>query len=172
MNLLEQAKLLATQKHVLDNHQLYGNLLPYTHHLAAVANVLRVFEIDDEALEVAAWLHDIVEDTSVKVRDIEELFGEEIAALVYAVTSEPGENRTIRNALTYPKIREAGIKAVILKLADRIANVEVGGSMTKRYVKEHAAFRHGIYLGRFDKHPLYAKALLMQDWLDGLLERA
>jgi guanosine-3',5'-bis(diphosphate) 3'-pyrophosphohydrolase len=153
MNLIEQAKLFATQKHVLDNHQLYGNLLPYTHHLAAVEAVLRRFEFYDEALCAAAWLHDVVEDTrdrnnEVKIRDIEEVFGDDIAVLVGAVTSEPGENRKVRNALTYPKIREAGPRAVALKLADRIANVEAGGRMVIKYRKEHPDFQHGIYIAK------------------------
>lgn len=150
MNLLEQAKLFATQKHVLDNRQLYGNLVPYTHHLAAVEAVLVRFGFTDDELRCAAWLHDVIEDTrdrpnEVKKRDIEEMFGADVAELVWAVTSEEGANRKVRNALTYPKIRETGIRAVALKLADRIANVESGGRAIDMYRKEHPDFRHGIY---------------------------
>jgi guanosine-3',5'-bis(diphosphate) 3'-pyrophosphohydrolase len=151
MNTVEQAKLFATQKHVLDNHQLYGNLLPYTHHLAAVEAVLIRYGFDDETMRASAWLHDVIEDTrdrsnEVKLRDIEEIFGDDIAVLVGAVTSEPGENRKVRNALTYPKIRAAGTLAVALKLADRIANVEAGGRMVAKYKLEHPEFKHGIYI--------------------------
>jgi (p)ppGpp synthase/HD superfamily hydrolase len=151
MNLLEQAKLFATQKHVLDNHQLYGNLVPYTHHLAAVEAVLVRFGFSDDVIRVASWCHDIIEDTrdrpnQVKRRDIEEMFGEEVADLVWAVTSEEGDNRKVRNALTYPKIRATGVRAVALKLADRIANVENGGRAVSMYRKEHPDFKHGIYI--------------------------
>lgn len=153
MNLIEQAQMFATQKHVLDNRQLYGNLLPYTHHLQAVAEILVTYAFTDEAIIAAAWLHDVVEDTrgranEVKARDLEEIFGEEVAQLVAAVTSEPGENRKIRNALTYPKIRAAGPRAIILKLADRLANVGHGGSARSMYRKEHAEFRHALYVQR------------------------
>lgn len=179
MNLIEQAKMFATQKHVLDNHQLYG-LLPYTHHLAAVDQTLLYFGLDDEALRTAAWLHDVVEDTrersnEVRVRDIEEIFGEEVAVLVGAVTSEPGLNRKTRNALTYPKIREAGMRAVALKLADRIANVESGGRAIGMYVKEHPEFRHGIYTSlpalesfppKYVGDPVAVVVCQMQDHLD------
>ena len=154
MNLIEQAQMFATQKHVLDNHQLYGNILPYTHHLAAVEAVLirYGFGMDDE-LRAAAWLHDVVEDTlgrnnEVRVRDIEEVFGENVAKLVSAVTSEDGPNRKTRNALTYPKIREAGYRAQALKLADRIANIEFGGRAGDMYKKEHDGFKHGIGVRR------------------------
>lgn len=151
MNLIEQAKLFATQKHVLDNHQLYGNLLPYTHHLQAVAEVLRRFGFVEDEIQAAAWLHDVIEDTrdkpnEVKRRDVEEMFGENVADLVWAITSEEGENRKVRNALTYPKIRAAGVRAVALKLADRIANVESGGRAFNMYKKEHEGFKHGIYI--------------------------
>lgn len=150
MDLVKQAQIIATQKHVLDNHQLYG-WLPYTHHLQAVAKVLHDFGYREQTIQAAAWLHDIIEDTrgrpnQMKRRDIEEMFGEEVAKLVYAVTSEEGDNRKIRNALTYPKIRETGELAVALKLADRIANVSHGGGAYSMYKKEHSDFRHGIYV--------------------------
>ncbi len=183
MNLIEQAKLFATQKHVLENHQLYSNLVPYTHHLAAVEAVLVRFGFDDEEIRAAAWLHDVVEDTrgrnnEVKARDIEEVFGENVGLLVAAVTSEDGANRKVRNALTYPKIRATGVRATALKLADRIANVENGGRAVAMYRKEHADFKHGIYLPppTFDAHGTVTAAINdqarvcgMQIHLDGLL---
>jgi len=152
MDLITSAKLFATTKHVLDNHQLYGNILPYTHHLQAVEQVLIRFCFqNDENLRAAAWLHDVVEDTQgkaneVRARDLEELFNEDVANLVSAVTSENGPNRKTRNALTYPKIRETGARAIALKLADRIANVEYGGGALVMYRKEYANFRHALFV--------------------------
>lgn len=142
MDPLSFAKSYATTHHVIRKQQLYG-VLPYTHHLAAVEAVLREYGSSDELL-IAAWLHDIVEDTDVKIRDIEENFGSTVATLVAAVTSEPGPNRKTRNALTYPKIRETGPEAIRLKLADRIANVCSGGSSKQMYAKEHGDFRHAL----------------------------
>lgn len=174
MDALTQAKLFATQKHVLDNRQLYGNVLPYTHHLQDVENVLKHYGPSSGDIVIAAWLHDIVEDTrdrpnEVRVRDIEELFGEDVARLVGAVTSEPGPNRKTRNALTYPKIREVGPQAVILKLADRIANVRFGGGATGMYKKEHVDFRHGIYVDVGDDRPYAPWCCAMQRDLDKML---
>lgn len=144
MEPLNAARSYATLHHVIRKGQLYG-VVPYTHHLEAVEKVLRRFGESRDDLLVAAWLHDIVEDTDVKVRDVEENFGPEVARLVSAVTSEDGVNRKTRNALTYPKIREAGPDAVRLKLADRIANVTSGGSSKFMYAKEHGDFHHGLY---------------------------
>jgi (p)ppGpp synthase/HD superfamily hydrolase len=133
-------KFYATVKH---GDQKYG-FLPYTTHLAAVENVLRRFNISDTILLGAAWLHDVCEDTGTKIKEIEELFGEETASVVGAVTNEKGDNRKIRAALTYPKIR-TNKKAVTLKLADRIANVENGGSLVTMYKKEYEDFKRALY---------------------------
>lgn len=179
MDLLTQAKKFATEKHVLDNHQLYANILPYTHHPQEVERVLRRFGITDEEMLAAAWLHDVIEDTrdkdnEVRKRDIAELFTGRIADLVDAVTSEPGPNRKTRNALTYPKIRRIGVEAIVLKLADRIANIEFGGGAIDMYRKEHDDFRHGIYLFGLepDPGPLVLACRQMQMYLDTLLEQA
>lgn len=149
-------KSLATRLHVLDNRQLYGNVLPYTHHLQDVECVLVRYGFDDEDIRVAAWGHDMVEDTrgkpnQVKPRDIEEHYGEEVAILIEAVTDEDGPNRKAKKALTYPKIRAAGVRAVALKLADRIANVEYGMlngniKMGQMYVKEYPEFRFALHV--------------------------
>lgn len=143
MDQLTAARQYATLHHVIRKGQTYG-VLPYTHHLLDVENVLREFGEVREELLVAAWLHDIVEDTDVKLRDVEENFGQEVARLVGAVTSEEGPNRKTRNALTYPKIRAAGPDAVRLKLADRLANVQSGGSSGQMYAREHGDFRHAL----------------------------
>ncbi len=143
MDPLSSAKTYALLHHVIRKGQLYG-VLPYTHHLQDVERVLRRFNEDGIEMLTAAWLHDIVEDTDVKLRDIEENFGEDVAMLVGAVTSEEGSSRKVRNALTYPKIRAAGSMAVRLKLADRIANVSSAGGSMKMYAREYPDFRHGL----------------------------
>lgn len=135
---------MATHEHVIKRHQIYG-VLPYTHHLDKVELVLRRFGYgDNEVLMVSAWLHDIMEDCEVKKKTIEEIFGTDVADAVWRVTNESGENRKIRSLLTYPKIRGSET-SIILKLADRIANVENGGSMLGAYRKEYDDFKRGIY---------------------------
>lgn len=177
MDIVTSAKFLATTKHVLDNRQLYGDLLPYTHHLDAVDRVLQRFGWDDAAIRAAAWLHDIVEDTrdkpnEIRVRSIKELFGKEVAELVDAVTTEPGPNRKMRNAATYPKIRRAGVRAVCLKLADRIANIEYGGDAIEMYRKEHDDFRHGIFLPLEGANATVEEDRMISMWhyLNGLIK--
>lgn len=140
---LRHVKFYASVKHA---GQTYGNGLPYTHHLAAVEAVLRRFwPYPPQDLLEACWLHDVIEDCGVKPKEVAEMFGDEVARLVSAVTNEKGENRKIRHALTYPKIRENGAGAVMLKLCDRIANVEAGGNLIGMYRKEHEDFKRALY---------------------------
>lgn len=164
MDPLRFAKFFAAVKH---GDQKYAGGLPYTHHLQAVEGVLRRFGTaswvpDSEDLFVAAWLHDVVEDTNTKLKEIEEMFGPIVAKLVNAVTNEPGANRKIRHALTYPKVRAAGNGAVRLKLADRIANVEQGGAQLQMYQKEYEDFKRALYTAGDGNDDMWAH-------LDGLL---
>lgn len=155
---LRFAKFFASIKHV---DQKYSGGLPYTHHLAAVEAVLRRFNVTDEDMLTAAWLHDSVEDTGTKLKEIIEMFGERVADLVNGVTNEQGANRKIRAALTHPKTRSIP-GATCLKLADRIANVEHGGNLVSMYKKEYEDFKRSLYVkGEYEE---------MWDHLDKLLK--
>jgi len=142
--MLKAAQYFATHEHVIKRGQLYDSL-PYTHHLAAVEDVLRRFGIKDEALLVAAWLHDVIEDCpEVKYKNIVAFAGERVADLVWSVTDEPGDDRRAKKAVTYEKTRSVP-GGVTLKLADRIANVEHGGPLVAMYRKEYESFRRALY---------------------------
>ncbi len=142
---LQHAKLYASEAH---KAQTYSGDQPYTKHLYAVESVLRRFGITDEDMLCAAWLHDVVEDTPTTVDEIRQLFGDNVSALVYAVTNEAGANRAERHARTYHKI-QANDAALQLKLADRIANVEAciedRDSRIKMYRKEWDEFKSKLY---------------------------
>lgn len=106
--------------------------------------------LDDQCMApilVGAWLHDTLEDTALTRGELERDFGPEIADLVWRVTDEPGTARTERKKATYPKIRESE-SAVILKLADRIANVEESLANNKellqKYRQEHEGFKQAL----------------------------
>jgi (p)ppGpp synthase/HD superfamily hydrolase len=140
--LIRFARYYAAVKHA---GQQYSGGLPYTHHLAAVEAVLRRFGFEDsEDLLAASWLHDVVEDQGVKIKEIAELFTDRVGDLVGAVTNEPGPNRKLRGMATYPKIRKVA-GAVALKLADRIANVEHGGKLVDMYRGEYEDFRRALF---------------------------
>ncbi len=157
--------------------QKYGSSLPYHHHLQMTVNVLTRFlaaeRLESVTLVTAAWLHDTMEDTDVRYDDIFRYFGERIANIVDAVTDRPGENRRARHAATYPVMRfTGGDEAVMVKLADRIANVEYSitnleAGKVRMYRKEWDDFQ--LLVGRSNAtHPVEVK---MWAHLDTLMEK-
>jgi len=164
----EQARQLAIAAH---GDQSYGDK-PYEHHLQAVVEVLKRFgvQLDDPStapLLIAAWLHDSLEDTQLTRDEVEIQFGPAVAELVWRVTDEPGATRKERKPATYRKTRE-NESAIVLKLADRIANVEAsvasGGRLLDMYQREHPDFKAALQSASTSK-----LALQMWNHLDQLL---
>jgi (p)ppGpp synthase/HD superfamily hydrolase len=137
--------------------QTYCDRYPYFKHLEDVFNVLIEFGFKDDNPEdvpilIAAWLHDIMEDTARSYSDLKKEFGEEVAEIVYCMTDELGRNRKEKKLKTYPKIR-SNSKSIILKVADRIANVRFGisekSSHLEMYKNEFQDFQYNL---RIYKH--------------------
>lgn len=154
MSLESRASQLAITAH---KDQKYGNR-PYADHLAQVADKMIDILICTPSMRyydraighAAAWLHDSLEDTALRMVDIENECSIRVALLVHAVTDAPGNNRHDRKVATYPKIRENGPMAIALKLADRIANVTEGlrtqnEGLLRMYKKEHKDFGAALY---------------------------
>lgn len=161
----ERARMFAAVAH---GAQTYNDEVPYTVHLEQVVKVLSRFGFEDPVMTCAAWLHDTIEDTTKNYNDVRSRFGEEVAELVYAVTSELGRNRGERNEKTYPKIK-GNPRATVLKLADRIANVEYGSAtgsgMRAKYAKEYPGFKGALRVTE-NEDPKLAN---MWNYLDRLL---
>lgn len=173
--LISEAAQFAIDRH---GDQKYGRK-PYHSHLMDVVGVLKRFvdwdELEQEMID-AAWLHDVVEDTETGLDEIFKEFGSRTGLLVRAVTNEPGRNRKERHIKTYPKIKDTD-RAIILKLADRIANVENTISRDRfgrppkglfwMYVKDHDFFKEqlrGHCVGENET------AAIMWDYLDELMQ--
>lgn len=124
MNRLDQAIKLAVDAH---EGQLDKAGKPYIEHPKAVAAWIqqkyagqhwpyREFTLED--LVIAAWLHDVVEDTSVTLEDIEREFGLSVRVIVQGVTrlnTAPGQKETYR---TFIKRAKQHPGSRMLKLAD------------------------------------------------------
>lgn len=134
---IELARAFAIKAH---GNQKYGDEFPYAIHLQAVESVLIRFGfMENEHLRCCAWLHDVLEDTETTYQTLRNTFGDDIAYTVSLLTEPKGGNRRWRHELTYPKIAESE-RALIVKLSDRIANIEAGGGRVNVYVEEHGDF--------------------------------
>ena len=138
--LVKEAKMVAIKAH---GNQDYDGIFPYEKHLEDVVDVLKRFSITHPKYLCAAYLHDVLEDGAVSYTKIKKHFGEEVAEMVYCVTDEMGRNRKEKKKKTLPKTGE-NADAVIIKLADRIANIEMGGKISM-YCEEYDEFKSHLH---------------------------
>src|SRR5271168_467631 len=105
-----------------DNGDLYFS------HPVAVADILAGYRLDTASI-ATGLLHDVIEDTPVRLPEIEARFGKEIAGLVDGVTKltrlELQSDRT-KQAENFRKLVLAmsrDIRVLLVKLADRLHNM-------------------------------------------------
>jgi guanosine-3',5'-bis(diphosphate) 3'-pyrophosphohydrolase len=135
---------------------------PYIVHPIAVADLLR--DIGASAAVIAAgFLHDVVEDTEVTPRELEEHFGAEVRALVEGVTKLGGIHFTNHTEAQAENLRRmflamaSDIRVVLVKLADRLHNMRTLGALKppkqQRIAREtreiYAPLANRLGIGRF-----------------------
>lgn len=99
---------------------------PYIIHPIAVAEILMQWNMQ-VSLVVTGLLHDVLEDTDVSIKKIEELFGEEVALYVYVLSNN--HFNTEKNLNVYHELCKNVKNAIIVKLADRLHNLQTLHSM-------------------------------------------
>ena len=100
------------------------NKTPYIAHCARVAMVVAVvFECRDPAILTAAFLHDILEDTTVDFDDLLKDYGREVAELVAAMSKDHRMEEHLREAAYEAQLASSSWKARMIKLADVYDNL-------------------------------------------------
>ncbi|MFN8035960.1 MAG: bifunctional (p)ppGpp synthetase/guanosine-3',5'-bis(diphosphate) 3'-pyrophosphohydrolase [Acidimicrobiia bacterium] len=129
--LIERAFAIARKAH---QDQVRRSGEPYIAHPVGVATILAELGLDDVTI-AGALLHDAVEDTSVTSEEIEEEFGEDVAAIVDGVTKLDRlqfDSREAQQAATLRKMLVAmakDIRVLLIKLADRLHNMRTIASL-------------------------------------------
>ena len=106
---------------------------PYIIHPIAVARIAGL-ELQLGANPViAAFLHDVVEDTHYTVDEVEQKFGADVAFLVRVVTKQKKDHYEMSKQLdNFKQILDSvryDIRAILVKLADRLHNMRPLDSM-------------------------------------------
>lgn len=136
MPTMEYANALAFERH---QNQADKAGHPYYLHVFAVRDMLRG---EDEEVRIAAVLHDVVEDTSTTLEELEKLgFSERTLAAIDSVTKRDGESYAdlVRRARANPDGRK-------VKLADNLHNTmrlaglppEVAARLERKYAAARA----------------------------------
>ena len=101
---------------------------PYIIHPVEVAKILVDLKVDTNTL-IAAFLHDILEDTATEPIEIEQRFGKDVLNLVQGVTKlgklqfKSKEERQAENFRRLFIAMASDIRIIFLKLADRLHNM-------------------------------------------------
>ena len=133
ISLIEKAYEVARRAH---EGQLRKSGEPYIIHPLYVASILADLELDKETI-AAGLLHDVVEDTVLTRRQIEEQFGADVARLVDGVTKlkklklsgDYGDRTQVQQEMQARNLRKMflamakDIRVILIKLADRLHNM-------------------------------------------------
>lgn len=125
VEVLEEAVAFAVRCH---GDQLRPTGVPYVEHLLEALEIaVRGARVRDPDVLVAIVLHDVVEDTPCTRAEIAERFGEHVAELVEWVTKPgvaAGQDKAAVKAAYLRALAGAPRQAVLVKLADRVSNVQ------------------------------------------------
>ena len=106
---------------------------PYIFHPIAVANIAAEELMLGANPVIACFLHDVVEDTPYTIEDIRNRFGDDVAFLVRVVTKKPTHDYELSKQLdNYRQLLNSmqyDIRAILVKLADRLHNMRTLASM-------------------------------------------
>ncbi|MDH3229629.1 MAG: bifunctional (p)ppGpp synthetase/guanosine-3',5'-bis(diphosphate) 3'-pyrophosphohydrolase [Alphaproteobacteria bacterium] len=147
--------------------QLRASGDPYFSHPVEVAGILASMKLDSASI-ITGLLHDTVEDTVATLKDINELFGEEIARLVDGVTKLGQielQSDKARQAENFRKLLLAmseDIRVLLVKLADRLHNMR-----TLYHVKSEEK-RKRVARETMEIYVPLAERIGIRDWKDEL----
>lgn len=124
-DLVRRAYLFADEAH---RGQKRSSGEPYIIHPLAAAYTLAEMHLD-ESIIAATLLHDVPEDTTRTIEDIERTFGPDIASMVGGITKlgkikYRGMERYIENLRKMFLAMAADVRVVFIKFADRLHNLE------------------------------------------------
>jgi len=153
---MTQDQLNRFYKFAVDRHDIYCNQkydkkLPYSFHLEMVAKQASLFAskvIRDEDIYLVlsgCYGHDLIEDARLTYNDILNVWGYELAEIIYLCT----------HSKQYYEELATNELAVFVKLCDIIANVKysllTNSTMLDKYRTEYSKVTDYLYLEKYDE---------------------
>ncbi|ADG41355.1 GTP pyrophosphokinase [Leuconostoc kimchii IMSNU 11154] len=118
----------------LHKKQLRQSGEPYIVHPIQVAGILAEIKMDT-ATVISGYLHDVVEDTTATLADVEAKFGRTIAQIIDGVTKiskiryKNSQEQLAENHRKLLLAMSKDIRVIIVKLADRLHNMRTLGAL-------------------------------------------
>ncbi len=128
---IERAYQVAEKAH---DGQMRSSGEPYITHPVAAARILAELNLDHQTI-MAALMHDVIEDTPVTKEELSDQFGESVAELVEGVSKLTQINfrsKEEAQAENFRKMMMAmvqDIRVILIKLADRLHNMQTLGAL-------------------------------------------
>ena len=123
MNVKDKALKFAIEAHMGQVRKSFPDK-PMIMHPIDAGNIAMEYGFDDNVV-AACYLHDVVEDTPYTINDIREIFGDDIASLVWCNT-EPDKSLSWekRKKHTISSIKNMSLREKVLVCCDKISNLE------------------------------------------------
>ena len=158
LEVLRKAYRFSADQH-MGQHRESGE--PFLNHPLAVANILADMRLDSSCVSVGL-LHDVVEDTVIPLKEIEQHFGKDIANVINGLTKIKRfhiDSKEAEEAENFRRMFLAmvdDIRVVLVKLADRLHNMRtlkfLPPERRKRIAQEtldiYAPIAHRLGMGR------------------------
>ena len=114
--------------HVHARQKVPGTKLPYLRHLGLVTLEIVSAHLSEPVADIelalcCAILHDVVEDQAVELQELEQYFGNAVAAGVAALSKDPSLPKAQAIADSLARIAAQPKAIWCVKLADRISNL-------------------------------------------------
>ncbi|QGZ64772.1 HD domain-containing protein [Paraburkholderia acidisoli] len=158
MNTILQAVAFAADKH-RNQRRKDAEASPYINHPITLANVLaNEGNVADEAVLVAALLHDTIEDTQTTREELASRFGETVARIVTEVTDDKALPKAERKRLQVAHAAQISDQAKLVKLADKISNLRdiaarPPADWSAGRQREYFDWAHAVVAGLRGVHP-------------------
>lgn len=151
--MVQRAKEVAIEQHKKQVRKFEG--VPYVEHPKRVAELIAKYKSSKKLKELvsAGLLHDTIEDTKTKLKDLKAQFGDLVSSLVQELTSDKKEMRKFGKT-EYLKKKMLGMSswALVIKLVDRLDNVNSLDKATPefraKYAKETTEILDALEAGR------------------------
>ena len=147
MEMLDKAYQLAAEAH---EGQFRRSGEPYICHPLHVAMLLVELGMDTESL-AAALMHDVVEDTPIRLDEIESTFGADVAHMVDGVTKltkikfSSVEEQQAENLRKMLMAMSQDVRVMIIKLCDRLHNMRTGDAWPEQKRRDKALETMEVY---------------------------